>query len=82
MYVPVSYTHLDVYKRQPVCDTLMGKGVIEGTNKRYTGMIGMHGTKTCLLYTSSIKLIKIYVLKNEFIWVIIYELMWIFIIRN
>ena len=30
----------------PVCDTLMGKGVIEGTNKRYTGMIGMHGTKT------------------------------------
>ncbi len=26
--------------------------------------------------------IKIYVLKNEFIWVIIYELMWIFIIRN
>jgi acetolactate synthase-1/2/3 large subunit len=30
----------------PACDTLMGKGVIEGTNPRYTGMIGMHGTKT------------------------------------
>ncbi len=28
-----------------VCDTLMGKGVIEGTSDRYTGMIGMHGTK-------------------------------------
>ena len=24
----------------------MGKGAIEGTNPRYTGMIGMHGTKT------------------------------------
>lgn len=30
----------------PVCDTLMGKGAVEGTNPRYTGMIGMHGTKT------------------------------------
>lgn len=30
----------------PVCDTLMGKGAMEGTNPRYTGMIGMHGTKT------------------------------------
>ena len=29
----------------PVCDSLMGKGAIEGTNERYTGMIGMHGTK-------------------------------------
>ncbi len=28
-----------------VCDTLMGKGAIEGTEDRYTGMIGMHGTK-------------------------------------
>lgn len=28
-----------------VCDTLMGKGAIEGTAERYTGMIGMHGTK-------------------------------------
>ncbi|NLL93479.1 MAG: biosynthetic-type acetolactate synthase large subunit [Clostridiales bacterium] len=30
----------------PVCDTLMGKGVYDGTSDRYTGMIGMHGTKT------------------------------------
>ncbi len=30
----------------PVCDTLMGKGAFDGTNERYTGMLGMHGTKT------------------------------------
>ncbi|MBQ7781741.1 MAG: biosynthetic-type acetolactate synthase large subunit [Lachnospiraceae bacterium] len=30
----------------PVCDTLMGKGAFDGTSERYTGMIGMHGTKT------------------------------------
>lgn len=30
----------------PVCDTLMGKGAFDGTNPLYTGMIGMHGTKT------------------------------------
>ena len=30
----------------PVCDTLMGKGVFDGTDPKYTGMIGMHGTKT------------------------------------
>lgn len=29
----------------PVCDTLMGKGVFDGHDPRYTGMIGMHGTK-------------------------------------
>lgn len=29
----------------PVCDTLMGKGAFPGTDIRYTGMIGMHGTK-------------------------------------
>lgn len=29
----------------PVCDTLMGKGVFDGHDARYTGMIGMHGTK-------------------------------------
>ena len=29
----------------PVCDTLMGKGVFDGHDERYTGMIGMHGTK-------------------------------------
>lgn len=30
----------------PVCDTLMGKGAFDGSNALYTGMIGMHGTKT------------------------------------
>lgn len=30
----------------PVCDTLMGKGAFDGTDKKYTGMLGMHGTKT------------------------------------
>lgn len=30
----------------PVCDTLMGKGGFDGTSPVYTGMIGMHGTKT------------------------------------
>ena len=30
----------------PICDTLMGKGVCDGHDARYTGMIGMHGTKT------------------------------------
>lgn len=29
----------------PICDTLMGKGAFDGTSPRYTGMIGMHGTK-------------------------------------
>ena len=29
----------------PVCDTLMGKGAYDGHDDRYTGMIGMHGTK-------------------------------------
>ncbi len=30
----------------PVCDTLMGKGVFDGNDPHYTGMVGMHGTKT------------------------------------
>ncbi len=30
----------------PVCDTLMGKGGFSGSDPLYTGMIGMHGTKT------------------------------------
>ena len=29
----------------PVCDSLMGKGVFPGTDPKYTGMLGMHGTK-------------------------------------
>ena len=30
----------------PATDTLMGKGAFPGTDPRYTGMLGMHGTKT------------------------------------
>ncbi len=30
----------------PVTDTLMGKGAFPGTDPLYTGMLGMHGTKT------------------------------------
>ena len=30
----------------PVADTLMGKGAFNGTDPLYTGMLGMHGTKT------------------------------------
>ena len=30
----------------PVADSLMGKGAFDGTDALYTGMVGMHGTKT------------------------------------
>lgn len=30
----------------PVADSLMGKGAFSGTDELYTGMVGMHGTKT------------------------------------
>lgn len=30
----------------PVADSLMGKGAFPGTDELYTGMLGMHGTKT------------------------------------
>ena len=30
----------------PVTDSLMGKGAFDGTDPRYVGMLGMHGTKT------------------------------------
>lgn len=30
----------------PVTDSLMGKGAFSGEDERYTGMLGMHGTKT------------------------------------
>lgn len=33
----------------PVCDSLMGKGVFDGRDELYTGMLGMHGTKTANL---------------------------------
>ena len=36
----------------PVCDTLLGKGGFDGRSERYTGMIGMHGTKASNLGVS------------------------------
>lgn len=30
----------------PVTDSLMGKGAFDNADRRYTGMLGMHGTKT------------------------------------
>ena len=41
----------------PVCDTLMGKGVMDGHTENYTGMIGMHGTKTSNLGVSECDLL-------------------------
>ena len=41
----------------PVCDTLMGKGVMDGHSDYYTGMIGMHGTKTSNLGVSGCDLL-------------------------
>ncbi len=41
----------------PVCDTLMGKGAFNGRSDRYTGMIGMHGTKTSNLGVSQCDLL-------------------------
>jgi acetolactate synthase-1/2/3 large subunit len=39
-----------VYKlNAPVTDTLMGKGAFNGEDPLYTGMLGMHGTKTANL---------------------------------
>lgn len=41
----------------PVCDTLMGKGAFDGTSDLYTGMLGMHGTKTSNLGVSECDLL-------------------------
>lgn len=41
----------------PVCDTLMGKGAYDGTADKYTGMLGMHGTKTSNLGVSECDLL-------------------------
>ncbi|MCR4729108.1 MAG: biosynthetic-type acetolactate synthase large subunit [Lachnospiraceae bacterium] len=41
----------------PVCDTLMGKGAFDAYSKRYTGMIGMHGTKASNLGVSDCDLL-------------------------
>lgn len=41
----------------PVCDTLMGKGAFDGNHQWYTGMLGMHGTKTSNLGVSECDLL-------------------------
>ena len=41
----------------PVCDTLMGKWAYDGYDPLYTGMIGMHGTKTSNLGVSECDLL-------------------------
>ena len=41
----------------PVCDSLMGKGAFDGTDERYTGMLGMHGTKIANLGVSECDLL-------------------------
>ena len=41
----------------PVCDSLMGKGAYDGTSANYTGMLGMHGTKTSNLGVSECDLL-------------------------
>ena len=43
----------------PVCETLMGKGAFDNTRPRYTGMLGMHGTKTSNYGVSELSLIHI-----------------------
>ena len=41
----------------PVADSLMGKGAFDGHSPRYTGMIGMHGTKASNLGVSECDLL-------------------------
>ena len=43
----------------PVCDSLMGKGAFDGTDPLYTGMLGMHGTKTSNLGVSECDLLVV-----------------------
>lgn len=41
----------------PITDSLMGKGSFNGNDRRYTGMIGMHGTKASNLGVSECDLL-------------------------
>ncbi len=43
----------------PVTDTLMGKGAYDGTEDYYTGMLGMHGTKTANLSVTECDLLLV-----------------------
>ncbi len=47
--------HID----SPVCDSLMGKGAFPGEDPLYTGMLGMHGTKTSNLGVSQCDLLVV-----------------------
>jgi len=55
-YIPAKHRELERVDA-PVCDTLMGKGAFDGNSPRYTGMIGMHGTKTSNLGVSQCDLL-------------------------
>ena len=52
----------------PVCDTLMGKGAFDGKSERYTGMIGMHGTKTSNLGVSECDLLVALGASSQTVW--------------
>jgi len=43
----------------PVTDTLMGKGAFDGESEYYTGMLGMHGTKTANLSVTECDLLVV-----------------------
>lgn len=43
----------------PVTDTLMGKGAFDGLDSYYTGMLGMHGTKTANLSVTECDLLLV-----------------------
>ncbi len=42
----------------PVTDSLMGKGAFPGTDPRYTGMLGMHGTKASNLWSQRVRSVE------------------------
>ena len=50
-------TELSHRIQAPVCDSLMGKGGFSGEDPYYTGMLGMHGTKTSNLGVSECDLL-------------------------
>ena len=53
----LSLIHISHRIQAPVCDSLMGKGGFSGEDPYYTGMLGMHGTKTSNLGVSQCDLL-------------------------
>jgi acetolactate synthase-1/2/3 large subunit len=49
----------------PVCDSLMGKGAFSGEDPLYTGMLGMHGTKTSDLGVTQCDLLIVLTVSQE-----------------